>query len=262
MRAIGSLTLKFGLINIPMKVSSFLDYQGVGFRQICSTCKSAVNERKWCFKCNKSLTKDDLESGLQLSKNSIMPVDKSLIKVNTETRIVAITELNLENEFLTNKCYLLMPSDDLPTAYYLLDYLLHSIKKQIVVEYALRQKLELGIIKPILINGTPYLLLKKILYADAIKSIKPLEATQPSGEELELAKDLLLRVAEKLPKVNFQDLKDGRRELLQKIVSGEITATSEVRTEIKIETNLLEQLKDSVAIMEEKPKKEKKENDT
>jgi len=254
MRAIGSLNLKFGLVNIPLRVNSFLDYQGISFRQLCPYCKNPINYLRVCKNCKKEIPYNELLNGFQLSKNNIIIVDKEKINnLNLETRIVAIVDRDKEPEFLTEKCYLLTP-DKVRKPYFLLREILIKLNKEIVVEFALRKQLHLGIIKPITINGITYLMLKQILYADKIKDIEPLKEEQIDEKELELGLKLFEMIHSSLEKVNFLELKDRRKELLEKVLKGEIEVEipKEAIGEAK---SMLEEIKKSLEVM----KKEKKE---
>lgn len=254
MRAIGSLNLKFGLVNIPLRINSFLDYQGISFKQLCPNCKNPINYIRFCKNCKKEIPYNELVNGFQLSKSNIIIIDKDKFNnLDFETRIVAIVDRDKEPEFITEKCYLLTP-DRISKPYFLLRNILLKLNKEIVVEFALRKQLHLGIIKPITINGITYLMLKQILYADKIKEIEQLKEEKVEENEMELGLKLFEMLYESIEKVNFLELRDRRKEILEKYLKGEIKVEpKKIMEEAK---SMMEEMVKSIEEMK-KAKKEK-----
>jgi DNA end-binding protein Ku len=245
MKKIGTITIKIGLINIPLSVVSFLDYQGVGFKQLCPTCENQITYKRVCLKCQKEISYNELKSGFKISKNNIVVVDKETLKQleNTETRILGIISLNSEFEFITEKCYLLAPHKDIPKPYFLLLNILLNDNIELVIEFVLRKKLNLGIIKPIKLFGRYYLMLKQILYSDKIKEIPIFEEEKVLEEELQMGRELFKIVSKTLPNKSYDEIKDKRTELISQILEGKIKP---IIVEKEKEMSLIEQLKQTI----------------
>lgn len=245
MRKIGSLNLQIGLISIPLGVNSFLDYQGISFKQLCPNCDVPVSYHRVCPKCNQEIEYHQLKNGFEISKDNIVVVDKTVFKTleSYPTTILGIIPTNSEFEFITEKCYMLTPQKEAVKQYFLLLKILTVENKSLVIEFVMRKKIHLGIIKPIVLNGMSFLLLKEILYSDKIKPIEPLKEEQITEEELKLGRELIELVSQKVENKKYEEIRDKRIEILQKILSGEVKP-QEIKTD---ETQaLVEQLKKSV----------------
>jgi DNA end-binding protein Ku len=257
--SIGTITIKIGLVNIPLSVVSFLNYQNISFKQLCPDCLQPIQQKRVCKNCGKEIPFSELKSGFRISKNNIVVIDKEALKQleNLETKILGIIPLNSEYEFITEKCYLLAPHKDMPKTYFLLLNILLNDNIELVIEYALRKKLNLGIIKPIKLFGKNYLMLKQILYSDKIKEIPIFKEEQILEDELKIGRQLFKTICETLENKEYKDIKDKRVELLQKILEGKI----EKKVEVEKGKNLIEQLTKSVELikkeMGDKGEKEK-----
>jgi non-homologous end joining protein Ku len=138
---------------------------------------------------------------------------------------------------------MLTPQKEAVKQYFLLLKILTVENKSLVIEFVMRKKIHLGIIKPIVLNGMSFLLLKEILYSDKIKPIEPLKEEQITEEELKLGRELIELVSQKVENKKYEEIRDKRIEILQKILSGEVKP-QEIKTD---ETQaLVEQLKKSV----------------
>lgn len=235
-------------MNIPLSVCSFLDYNNISFNQLCPSCKSQTKHKIVCPSCNKELSYNEVLSGFKISKGNYIIVDKEQFKnLEFETRILAVLNKDSEPEFITSKFYLLMPKEEMPKPYFLLRNLLIETNKELLVEFSYRKyQLNLGIIKPININGFTYLCLKQILYSDKIKEVEKLEEMALSKEEMELAKKLFEMIEDNLEKKSYFDIKDKRAEILKEILSKKIMPKKEIKTD------LIKSLVESIKQLEEK----------
>jgi hypothetical protein len=188
--------------------------------------------------CQEEVAYSQLLSGFEITKDNIIVIDKKALNLDYQTRIVAVVDLNSEFEFMPKKFYLLTPKD-IDKPYFLLLNILTKTNKEIVIEFSLRKKLHLGIIKPIIVNGYKFLMLKQIIYSDSIKEISPLKELAVSEEELNLGLELFEKIKETIPKINFLELKDNRKEILAKMLKGEIQPITAVKQTTEDITTLL-----------------------
>jgi DNA end-binding protein Ku len=254
MKAIGTINLNFGLTTISLKVNSFLDYGDIPLKQLCPKCKKPINYVKKCLACNQEYQYQDLLSGFEISKDNIVEVDKKIFdNIDRTSKILAIIDTNTELEFLANKFYLLTPQKDNRKPYFLLRNILLNSNKSLVIQYSLRKKLNLGIVKTVRIKDFVFLMLKQILYYERIKPIEQLEEEEVTKEEMDLGTKLFEIIAQKLNNINYTMIKDNRKEILEKYVRGE---TKEVE-QVKPITNVMEDLKKSIEVLS-KPKEEVK----
>lgn len=250
MRAIGTITLNLGLISIPLKVCSFLDSGDISLKQLCPSCQNPISFKRYCNNCSTEVAYSQLLSGFEITKDNIVVVDKKALNLDYQTRIVAVVDKDSVPEFLPKKFYLLTPKD-LEKPYFLLMSILIRTNKEMVIEFSLRKKLHLGVIKPTNINGINFLMLKQILYAENIKEITPLKEMTLQEEELKLGLELFEKIKESIPKVNFMELKDNRREILEKMLKGEYKPTVEIKATTEDITTLLKQSLEKMPKVEE-----------
>jgi DNA end-binding protein Ku len=243
MRKIGTLTISIGLVQIPMGINSFLDYQGISFKQLCPTCDGLVQYKRFCSKCNQEVEYHTLKSGFEIG-NDIVVVEKEVFKTleSYPTKILAIIPTNSEYEFVTEKCYLLSPLKENPKQYFLLLNLLSSEGKSLVVEFVMRKKIHLAVVKVVEFDGVKFLMLKEVLYADKIKSVEPITEEKPTEEELKLGKELFELISQRIENKNYKEITDKRVELLQNVLSGK----TKIEKPNPLTYTSIEQLKKSV----------------
>lgn len=267
-RAIGSLNIRMGIFNIPLTVHSLIDYQGVSFKQLCPYCfekgkTTRINQIRKCLVCNKEIPYSELKWGYKLSKDKIIPIPKEMLEnlSKGETRILmsydSNSNLSAFEELIQAKVYLLTPNENVTKPYYLLRELLLKKKKSLLVQYSLKSRLHLGIIKIKTLTDRYgqkriFLLLKQVVYSDKIKPIKPLPIEEVTEEELKLGIELFELVEQKSEKTDYTKVKDRRKELLEKILKGEVKVET---VEVVKEKELVEQLKSSVEVVKKKKKK-------
>lgn len=263
MRTIGSINLNLGLVNIPLKINSFLDYKGVSFCSLCPKCNKPINQVKICKndKCEnytKEIPYNQLISGYYLGKDmGYKVIDKSMFDnfSNFQTRIVAIVDNNSCPNFLISKTYILTPPKEITKPYFLLKEILNTAHKELVIEYMFRKSIHLGLIKPISFEGKSMLMLYNILYSDKIKNIEKPKEEEIKEEELKLGLTLLDTIIANMNKINFMDLKDRRKEMVNNLLNGK--AIEVVKPIVEDTHSLIDTLKSS---LEQEQKKEKEVN--
>lgn len=269
MRKIATLNIPMGLWNIPLDVNSLIDYSGVGFKMLCPNCMTKINMIRKCLKCNREIAYSDLKWGYQLSKDKIIPINKQMLKSlekgNTKILMGYETDSKFSSleEIIQSKVYLLTPNKDVPKPFFLLRDLLLKKKKSLLIQYVIRSKIHLGVIKVKTLTDRfgvehSFLLLKQIVYSDSIRPIKPFKKEVVTEEELKLGIELFELVEQKSEKKDYTSIKDNRKKLLEKLLKGEI---KEVETVEKVkEKELIEQLKSSVKTIKKKKKVKKSVN--
>lgn len=266
MRKIATINLRIGLVNFSLSVNSFVDYSGISFKQLSPCHNVPIKLKRVCSECGKEIPYSELKYGYQLSKNNIIPIEKEMMDSisNRETKILMTYDNNSQlskiEEVIQQKVYLLTPNENLSKPYFLLRELLIRKEKSLLVEYSLRGKLHLGIIKPFTLvdkygKTHIFLLLKQIVYSDRIKPISSLPTEEVSEEELKLAIELFELLESKMSKTDYRELKDERKELLEKILKGEIKIEKPERVK---EKEIVEQLKKSTELLKLKKKKKVK----
>ncbi|MGZ3444576.1 MAG: Ku protein, partial [Myxococcaceae bacterium] len=69
-RAIGSGTISFGLVNIPVKLYAAAESAAqISFHQLHDKCKSRIKQQLWCPVDNEIVTRDHLVKGYEFARD-------------------------------------------------------------------------------------------------------------------------------------------------------------------------------------------------
>lgn len=249
MKAIGTININFGLVNIPLKINSFMDYNPFELSSLCPKCDNKINQIKICKnpECEnylKEIPYPELKKALKDGKNFIV-VDKDTFKIQ-ENRLITIQENNTTPIFLFKKSYILTPEKNNEKQYSLLLELLKTENKEMIIEYTFRNNTHLGLIKYYnFINEM--LLLIDLCYPEQIKEHTQIKKKEISEEELQIAIAIFKKLNEKL-NINVMEIKDRRNEIVEKIKNGEYRI-EELTKKIVEPIPLLEQLKKSIEMI-------------
>lgn len=254
MRKIGSISIKFGLINIPLAINSFIQENDISFRQLHKECLSPIQYKKVCSKCGKEVSKEDIVSGFKVGKDEYVVIDKEKLQFdNFETKIVSIIDKNSEPEFISTKFYLLTPVKTAEKQYFLLLKLLDTLEKEMVIEYSMRKKINLAIVKVVKVGNRKLLMLKNIVYANSIRLERTDLANIPQEieigkEEFELAKQLFNMIVENVKGNSYKELEDRRLEIIKDMINGKYEKANVSKNVAKFK-DLAEQLINSIEML-------------
>lgn len=251
-RPLGSATIAFGLVSIPVKLFSAAESAAaVRFNQIDARDGSRVKQQLVSSKSGEIVPKEDIVKGFEFSKGQYVLFTKDELKA-----LEAATTHTIEiDEFLPNdavdriyfdKAYYLGPDKGASRAYGLLSKALQATGRIAIGRYAARGRQHLIMLRPVG-NG---LLLEQLHYADEVRSFSeiPIEDVEVKDAELELAKLLIeQRVSEKFdPEAYRDEVRDQIMALIDRKVQGEdISVAPAEKTDHKI-VDIMEALKASL----------------
>lgn len=243
---IGTLNLQVGLTSIPLGIYNFISKNELSFKQLCPKCLTPIQYKRVCPKCDKEIDFHDLKSGFQIGKNNIVVIDKEKLKMDTSTKVLAVIDRNSEPEYITSNFYLLLPIEKSEKQYFLLLDILLKKNKELIIEYGLRKKIHLAVLKPYNIAGFDYLTLKGVVYSDSIRQIPKLEKlVEISKEEMDLGLKLFQAIENSIENIKYENIKDKRKEkLLEMIKSGNKKVVSEVKKFSSLQEELAKSLKE------------------
>jgi len=251
-RPMGSATVSFGLVSVPVKLYSTADNTSkISFNWISPSSGSRVKQKYWDPKEERLVERDELVKGYEFAKDQFVLFEPEELKVldAQATNAVEITEFipfdQVERLWL-NKAYFLGPDRGGERAYRLLSAALKKTGRAALGRYAARGKEYIVLVRP-MDDG---LILEQLYYPEELRSFDevPIGDAEVKKAELDLAVQLIEQASvEEFDPEQFEDTVHQRvMALIQKKIEGEeIVAAPEAEPEGKI-IDLMDALKASL----------------
>jgi DNA end-binding protein Ku len=252
-RAIGTGTISFGLVSIPIKLFSCSQpSSGVSFNMLHGKCKSRLKQQYICPRDNNEVVgREDMVKGYEFQKDQYVAFTEEELKQLAEesTKSIDITEfvpLAKVDPVYFDGAYYLGPDKGGARAYSLLAEVMRRTSRCALAKWAARGKQYLVLVRP----TADGLVMQQLLYADEVRAFSevPLDRTDVREAELKLAMQLVEQISsDEFHPENYEDgVKKRILEVIQRKVEGqEVTAaaTEEPRAQI---IDLMEALKASL----------------
>ncbi len=252
-RSIGSATISFGLVSVPVNLfSSSESSAAISFNMLHTTCGSRLKQQYICSKEGSVVEKDEIGKGYEFSKGQYVRFSAEEIKALDEkaTNTIDIAEfvpLAAVDRIYLEKVYYLGAGKGGERAYRLLVAALEDTGRAALGQYSARGKQYLALIRPM----HDILVMEQLHYHGELKSAD--EVPRPDvvikDAELALARQLIEQGAvEEFKPENYRDtVRERVLEAIQQKVDGqEITAESTDAPQTKI-IDLMDALKASLA---------------
>lgn len=252
-RALGSATISFGLVSIPVKLYSTAESaSAVRFNQINKADGARVKQQLISSKSGEIVAKEDIVKGYEFAKGQyvLFTADELKALEAKATHTVDITEFvpaDTVDRIYFDKAYFLGPDKGGARAYHLLAETLRATNRVAIAQYSARGRQRLTMVRP-LAKG---LLMEQLHYADEIRSIDdvPIEDADVKAEELKLAQQLVDQATSEGfdPGAYRDEVKARMLELIQQKIDGEditLTPTEEPQTKV---VDIMSALKASLA---------------
>jgi len=250
---IGSATISFGLVSVPIKLYSTAESRAsVSFNWLHKKCGSRLKQQYVCPKDGDKVEKDEMVKGYEFSKGQYVTFTPEELKALEEkaTNAIDIGEfvpLAAVDRVYLDRAYFLGPDKGGDRAYKLLVEALKETGRAAVGQYAVRGQQHLALIRPM----GDVLVMEQLHYADELKSAGevPLGEATIKPTELTLAKQLIEQGA--TDEFHPERYKDTVRErvleaITQKVEGRDITEEPAEAPQAKI-IDLMEALKASLA---------------
>jgi DNA end-binding protein Ku len=252
-RSIGTATISFGLVSVPIQVYSSAESQAsVSFNTLHKKCGTRLKQQYVCPKDNEVVPTEDRSKGYEFAKDQYVVFSPEELKALEEkaTNTIDIVEflpLATVDRIYLEKAYYLGPDKGGDRAYRLLAQALQETGRAALGQYAARGQQHLVLLRPW--NGV--LVLEQLHYQDELRAASevPLGQGEIKPQELTLAKQLIEQGAtEEFHPERFRDqVRERVLEAIQKKVEGqEITLEPAKDSGGKI-IDLMEALKASLA---------------
>jgi DNA end-binding protein Ku len=251
-RSIGTGTISFGLVSVPVKLFSASETStGVSFNMLHAKCKTRLKQQYVCPTDNEIVPRDQMVKGYEFAKDQYVTFTEDEIKAAAEeaTRAIEITEfvpVSKVDPIYFEGAYYLGPDKGGERAYALLAEAMRKTGRCALAKWAARGKGYLVLVRPI--EGG--LVMQQLHYADEIKKIDEvgIDDTAVKEAELGLAVQLVEQIAtdEFHPERYEDDVRKRLQEAIQRKVEGqEVTAAAPEQPRAQI-IDLMEALKASI----------------
>jgi DNA end-binding protein Ku len=194
-RSIGSLTVSFGLVAIPVKLYSATESsKAISFNMLHKACGSRLKQQYLCLKEEVTVERDDIVKGYEFAKDQYVIFTPEELKAMEEAGthsadIAEFVPLESVDPVYFDKAYYLAPDKGGAKPYALFARALRDSNRCALGRWAARGKQYIVMIRPV----EDGLIMQQLLYADEVRSIKEVDIpkTEVKEGELKLAQQLI-----------------------------------------------------------------------
>lgn len=252
-RAMGSATISFGLVSIPVKLYSATESsRKVSFNLIHQGCGSRLKQQYVCKKEDVVVPREEIVKGYEFVKGQYVLFDDEefeALEAEATQRldIAEFVPLDEIERIYIDRFYYLGPDKGGDRAYRLLHEAMRKTGWAALAKYAARGKQYLVLVRPM--DGR--LVMEQLHYAEEIRSIEevPVEDVDVKESELDLAVQLIEQIANQEFEPEKYEDEVGERMLAaieEKVAGREISVAPAAAPEAQV-IDLMEALKRSIA---------------
>jgi DNA end-binding protein Ku len=255
-RSIGSATVSFGLVSIPVKLYSASDSStGIHFNMLHGECGTKVKQQYVCPTHDRVVERGEIVKGYEFAKGQYVVVSdeeyKALQEVASNTlELTEFVPADQVDPVYYEKSYYLGPDKGGERAYKLLTQAMVATGLNGLAKYAARGKMYLVLVRP---HGEDGLVMHQLHFADEIRPFSEVpikDAPAATAKELELAGQIIQQIARETfsPAAYKDEVRDRMQALIDQKVDGkEITAPPAAAPQAQI-IDLMEALKQSLGM--------------
>jgi len=251
--SLGSGTISFGLVSIPVRLYTAASSANVSFNQLHGVCGTRIRQQTFCPKCNKTVERAELVRGYEFAKDQYVQVKDDELKAleGEGSKIIDIAEfvpLAEVDPIYFEKTYYLGPDKGGEKPYRLLSDAMEKAGQVALAKYVMRGKESLVLIRP----AQGGLMLHTMYFADEVRNFDEVDKGQSAkikDGELDLALQLINGLAsETFSPERYTD--EYRHRVLgminQKVEGQEVTVSEPAAPRAQV-IDLMEALKESLA---------------
>ncbi|HEX2254575.1 MAG TPA: Ku protein [Thermoanaerobaculia bacterium] len=226
-RAMGSATISFGLVAIPVKLyGTGESSSGIRFNMLHAECGTRVQSRYYCPTHDRYVERDEIAKGYEFARDQYVLFGPEELKAlqPEPTNAIEITEfvpLDEVDPIFFEKSTYLGPDKGGAKPYRLLSKAMRDSNRAALARYAARGKDYLVLLRPY----DEGLLMQTLRYADEIRAFSevPVAPAEVQPSELDLALRLIEQIsAEQFQPEQYQDTQRQRTmELIERKIEGE-----------------------------------------
>jgi DNA end-binding protein Ku len=253
-RSVGSGTISFGLVSIPVRLYVATHSEQLSFNMLHQPCGGRIKQNIFCPTCDRTIERRDTVKGYQFQKDQYVTLTEDELKAleaeaNRSIDIHEFVPLASVDPIYFEHAHYLGPDKGAEKAYRLLGDSMRDTGKVALAQMVHHGKEHLVLVRAH-VDG---LVLHSMYYADEVRSFAEVEK---GGEqkmrpaEIDLARKLIEQLSsdEFRPEQYHDQYRERLNELVQKKVEGhEITAAAEPATGRAEVIDLMDALKASLA---------------
>jgi DNA end-binding protein Ku len=251
-RSIGSGTISFGLVSIPVKLYPAASSQSVSFNLLHAKCGNRIRQQRFCPVCNEVVEREGLVRGYEFAKDQYVRLsDEELEALEGEaSQAIEISEfvpLAQVDPVYFEKSYYLGPDKGGEKPYRLLAEAMTQAGKVALAKFVLRGRENLVLVR----SAQDGLMLHTMYFADEVRNFDEIskgESAKITGAETSLA----IRLIEELSNEQFspEQYGDEYRQRVMELVNtkaeGKEITIAEPQVQRAQVIDLMEALKESL----------------
>ena len=251
--SIGSGTISFGLVSIPVKLYSAAVSASVSFNLLHAKCGSRIKQQTFCPACQVVVERNELVRGYEFTKDQYVRVNDEELKAleGEDSKVIDIAEfvpLDQVDPIYFEKTYYLGPDKGGDKAYRLLAETMAQVNRVAVARFIMRGKESLVLVRP----AQDGLMLHTMYYADEVRDFGEIDkgkSAKVQEREGELARKLVAELStdDFKPEQYRDEYRERVLELVNQKVEGKEITTASAETPRSQVIDLMEALKESLA---------------
>ena len=254
-RSIGSGTISFGLVSIPIRLYVATSSESLSFNMLHEPCRSRIKQQLFCPTCERVVERSEIVKGYQFAKDQYVLFADDELKAleaaaNRSIDIQEFVPLAKVDPIYFENAHYLGPEKGADKAYRLLVQSMHDTGKVAVAQWTSHGKEHIVLIRA-LEEG---LVMHALYYADEVRSLAEItagaEGPAARPAEVELARKLIDQLSnDEFRPESYADAHRGRVQALveQKIAGEEVADTAETAAPRAQVIDLMDALKESLA---------------
>lgn len=259
MQTVWKGSVSFGLINVPVKMSTATRRENIAFKTLHRECNTPLQQKRYCPKCEKEVPYEDVVKGYEYEPGRFVimteeDLDAIQVKSSKYIDIVDFIKIDEVDPIFYDKTYYLAPEKGGEKPYLILRDAMKQTGRVAVAKVAIRQKEYLCLVR--LVGEA--LALETMFFPDEVRpsielGIEAIEQAVPiRPEEMSMAVQLVENLTAPFAPEKYKDT--YREELLNAIrakVEGREVVETEPLPERENVIDLMEKLRKSVAMTQD-----------
>jgi len=262
--SMGSGTISFGLVSIPIKMYTAASGSGVSFNQLHEKCGNRIKQQLHCPVCNEVVDRSQIVKGFEFASGQYVRFNEEELKAleQENSKMIEIEEfvpLDQVDPIYFEKTYYLGPDDGGEKAYRLLSDAMTKTNRVALAKFVMRGKENLVLVRA----AQGGLMLHGMFFADEVRNFGEIdkgEGAKLRAGELDLAERLIEELAnDKFQPDKYHDEYRGRvLEIVEQKVQGKEITTQAPAAERAQVIDLMDALKQSLEMRGTAEKAERK----
>ena len=259
MQTVWKGSVSFGLINVPVKMSTATKRENIAFKTLHRECNTPLKQKRYCPKCDREVPYEEVAKGYEYEPGKFVLIseeDLEAIQVKSSRYIDIVDFIKIDevDPIFYDKTYYLAPEKGGEKPYLILRDAMRQTGRVAVAKVAIRQKEYLCLVR--LVGEA--LALETMFFPEEVRAAEGLgiqsvqESIQIRPEEMQMAVQLVENLTAPFTPDKY---KDTYREELLKVIRAKVEGREFVETEPVPERenviDLMEKLRKSVAMTED-----------